>query len=199
MSAGKKHTLLIYNRTMRRVWQGAVILALLLFALWWFGRSFTSLYRPELDPIILGTAGYAAAFGLFAFFARRRGYVRAFDNYFLIATPFFRMKTSYKRVRGIRTVEFHRLFDLENLSWADERYVTPLIGETAVVVRLTDYPVGKAILHIFFHRYLISPRDNELVLLVPDWMALSLELDSRYNTYRQQIGDKMRKRALRGS
>ena len=186
MAAGKKHTLVIYNRTMDRLWPGVLVLGLELFGLWWFRGAWTSLYRPELDPLLMGAAGYTTALGLFAFLARRMGYVRAFDDFFLVASPFYRFKTSYQRIRGMRAADFHRLFDLEKMSWSEERYVRPMIGATAVVIRLTDYPVPTGLMGTFFHRYLVSPKDTELVLLVPKWMDLSVELDSRYNEYRQR-------------
>jgi hypothetical protein len=198
MAAGKKHTLVIYNRTMDRLWRGTIVLALELIVLWWFGKAFTSLYRPEIAPIMIGAAGYATAFGLFAFFVRNKGYVRAFDDYLLVATPFYRFKTSYKRIRGIRSVDFHRLFTVEDRPWAERRYSRPMIGETAVVVKLKKYPVSPNLINAFFHTYLINPGETELVLLVPDWMDLSVELDSRYNKYRQRQGNKARRRALRG-
>ncbi|HUF37465.1 MAG TPA: hypothetical protein VMN57_02990 [Anaerolineales bacterium] len=177
---------------MDRLWPGTLAFGLLLLTMWRFGEAFTDLYRPELAGLVLAAGVYATLLGLFALLARRMGYVRAFDRYLLIATPFFRFKTSYERLRGVRSVDFHRLFDLEDLSWAQERYIAPLIGSTAVVVRLTGYPVSTGVLGIFFQRYLISQKDTELVFVVPDWMGFSVELDSRYNKYRQARG--MRKR-----
>ena len=199
MNKGKKHTLLIYYRTMDRLWRGTSLLSLELFAIWWFGTAMTEFYRPQLDPLLFGAAGFAAALSLFAFLSRRMGYVRAFDNHILVATPFFRFKTSYKRIRGVQSAEFHRLFPLENLSWAEDRYIAPMVGETAVVIKLKDYPVSPKLLGLFFHRYLISPRGTELVLMVPDWMALSVELDSRYANYQQRMAARAKLRSLRAS
>lgn len=186
MAAGKKHTLIIYHRTMDRLWRPVLLLSFALFALWRFGSALTHLYRPQIGPLVLAAAVYTGGFGLFAWLARGRGYVRAFDDYLLIASPFFRFKTSFERFRGVRSVDFHRLFELRNLSWTEERYTAPMIGKTAVVVRLSRYPLSLGLLSAFFHRYLFSPKDTELVLLVHDWMGFSVELDSRYNDFRQR-------------
>ncbi len=188
----------MYDRTMDRLWRGTLLLGLGIFAVWWFGGNLTTYYRPQIDPILLGAAGFMTAFGIFAFLARKMGYVRVFDNYFLVATPFFRFKTSFKRVRDIRTAEFHRVFDLEGLRWAEDQYTGPLIGKTAVVVRLKSYPVSERILRMFFQHYMFSPQETELVLLVDDWMALSLEFDSRYTMYQQRVAQLARRRSLRG-
>ena len=185
MAAGKKHILVMYRRTMDRLWPGSLALGLLLLALWRYGSAFTDLYRPELNGLILVAGVYATGIGLFALLARRMGYVRAYDRFLLVATPFFRFKTSYQRLRGVRSVDIHRLFDLEDLSWTEERYVAPMIGSTAVVVKLTRYPISTGVLEKFFQKYLLSPQDTELVFVVPDWMSFSVELDSRYNEYRQ--------------
>lgn len=186
MTAGRKHPLIIYSRTMSRLWFLAMFFGLEMLALWKFKSAFSDTYRPELDLLLLFAGLYGCGLGLFALLGRRMSYIRAFDRYFLVATPLFRFKTSYRRVRGVRATDFHRLFELNHLSWAEERYTQTMIGRSAVVVNLVDYPVSPRLAGLFFHRYLFSPKGTELVLLVPDWMALSVELDSRYNDYRQR-------------
>jgi hypothetical protein len=111
--------------------------------------------------------------------------VRAFDRYLLIVSPFFRFKTSYKRLRGVRTTDFYRVFDVEKLSWAQERYLEPLIGSTVVAIRLSDFPLPPRLINLFFRNFLISQEGTEMVLMVPEWMSLSVELDSRYNDYNE--------------
>ena len=181
---------------MDRLWPGSLALGLLLLTLWRYGPAFTTFYRPGLSSLILAAGLYATFLGLFALFARRMGYVRAFDRYLLVATPFFRFKTSYKRLRGVRSVDFHRLFDLEGLSWAQERYIGPMIGETAVVVKLSKYPLSTGILENFLQKYYFSPQDTELVFIVPDWINFSVELDSRYNEFRENQGARKKARGF---
>jgi hypothetical protein len=187
---GKKHPLLLYRRTMDRVWGITLLLGGVLFALWWFGGAFTSLFRPQMETLVLAAAVIALGVGAFAFAARRLGYVQAHASYFLIATPFFRLKTSYRRVRGVRTMEFFRMFDVDNLNWAMESYVKPFVGESMVVVSVADYPMPPNLIKLFFPDFIMSPRDTEFALLVPDWMALSVELDSRLNEYRRRARKK---------
>lgn len=175
----------MYRHVLGRFWPWTFVLGLLLLAMWVYGPAFTSLYRPQLSGMILGAGGYALFFGLFALLSRRMGYVRAYDRFILVATPFFRFKTSYERLRGIRSVDFHRLFNLEGLAWTEMKFVEPMIGKTAIVVRLSGYPLSPKVLSYFFPRYLFSPQDTEFVFVVPDWMKFSGELDSRYNKYRE--------------
>lgn len=181
---------------MDRLWAITLLLGLALFALWYFGEAVTTYYRPELDFFFLFAAIYTTGLGLFALLARHMGYVRAFDSYLLVASPFFRFKTSYRRIRGISCTDFHRLYDLSDLSWTEERYVEPLIASTAVVVTLSDYPISPGVMGYFFTKYLVSPKDRALVFVVPDWMALSVELDSRYNEYRQRQRSRKQRRGF---
>ncbi len=199
-NAGKKHILLLYHRTMDRLWGITLVLGLVLVALWWFGGAFTDLLHPGNAALVLAAAGIALAVGVFAFLARRMGYVQAHADYFVLATPFFRLKTSYRRVRSIRTTEFFRLFDVDNLKWSEESYLKPFVGESTVVVGLTDYPVSPRVIKLFFPNYILSPKGTEYVLLVPEWMGLSVELDSRYNEYRQRNRRRQEKQGFqRGS
>jgi hypothetical protein len=193
---GKKHILLLYHRTMDRLWGITILLGLVLFALWRFEVGFTRLWRPELKGLVYTAAGIVTAIGLFAFFARRLGYVRAFGDYVLIATPFFRFRTSYRRVRSIRTTEFYRIFELENLSWREENYIKPFLGETAVILSLKDFPLPPGVLRLFLPKYFMSPKGVEIVLLVRDWMSLSVELDSRFSEFRQRVKLKKRNRGF---
>ena len=51
---GKRFPLLMYRRTMDRVWGITLILGLALLALWWYGSAFTALYRTGwVDTLIL--------------------------------------------------------------------------------------------------------------------------------------------------
>jgi hypothetical protein len=123
--------------------------------------------------------------GLFAFFARFFGFVQAHGSYFVIATPFIRMKTSYKRVIQVRSAEFSRLYPPTELSWAQRTYLEPFFGKTVVVVNLKSYPLSQGILRLFFPKQMFPPSSKGFILVVPKWMELSLELDSRISTWQQ--------------
>jgi len=112
--------------------------------------------------------------------------VQANADHLVIRTPFINLKTSYKRIIEVRSTEFHKLFNPEQFSWAERTYLDPFIGDTAVVVNLREYPMSPNFLKFFFSKFMFSPRDKGFVIMVPDWMAFSLELDSRYSTYQQK-------------
>lgn len=170
---------------MDRLWGISLLFGLVLFALWWFGRGFTLFFRSEIELLIQVSAVFVTTVAIFAFFARRMGYVRAYSDYLLIATPFFRFKTSYRRVHEVRTIEYHNLLKTEKLSWTENSYLKPFLGETSVVVRLRAFPLSPVLLKLMLPKQMIDSETTSLILLVSDWMALSLEIDSRYNIWRQ--------------
>ncbi len=181
---GKRHPFLMYKRTMDRTWGITLLLGMLLLAVWWFGRSYTQFFRFSIENVILFGAIISLAIGIFAFFARFMCYVQAKQDHLLIATPFVRLKTSYRRVVEIRSIEFYRLYSPKNLSWSERTYLDPLFARTAVVVNLKSFPVSRLVLRLFFPKYLLSPQHRGFILVVPDWMTLSTELDSRYSAWR---------------
>jgi hypothetical protein len=184
---GKRHPLLMYRRTMDRLWGITLLLGLVLLGLWWYGNAFTSLYRTGwVDMMIL--IAWVVCFGTsaVAFLGRHLSYVQANADHLVIRTPFIKLNTSYKRIIETRTTEFHKLFEPEQFSWAERTYLDPFIGDTAVVIHLRDYPLSPKILRFFFPKFIFSPRETGYVIMVPDWMAFSLEMDSRFSTYLQK-------------
>lgn len=184
---GKRYPFLMYRRMMDRVWGITLLLGLALLGLWWYGSAFTELYRGGwVDTMIMVSWIVALGVSAIAFFGRFLSYVQANVDHFVIRTPFFKLKVSYKRIIEVRSTEFHKLFDAENFSWAERTYLDPFIGDTAVVINLREYPISPDILKFFFPKFIFSPRDKGFVIMVPDWMAFSLDLDSRYSSYQQK-------------
>ena len=56
---------------------------------------------------------------------------------------------------------------------------------TVVVVELISYPLNRGMLRLFLPKLMFSKGMPGLVFLVPDWMALSTELDSLQGTWVQ--------------
>ncbi|MCB9134923.1 MAG: hypothetical protein H6636_05830 [Anaerolineales bacterium] len=184
---GKRYPFLMYRRTMDRLWGITLILGLAILALWWFGSGFTLLYRSGwVDTLILIAWLVSLGISALAFFGRYLSYVQPNADHLLIRTPFIKLRVSYKRIIEVRSSDFHKIFDPETFSWAEVNYLDPFIGDTAVVVNLREYPLSRDFLKFFFPKHFFSPRDKGFIIMVPDWMAFSLELDSRYSSYQQK-------------
>jgi hypothetical protein len=185
-SAGGRHPLLFYRRTMSRLWKATLLLGILLAA---------ALGFLSLEPtVILGLDGtswlviatvVALAISLFAFFARWMAYVQAQANSLKIVTPFLRFHISYKRMRSIRPSLTQQLFPPEKSSWSERSYLTPFYGKTALVVEMKGFPINPALLKLFLPDVMFTRNTTGMVLMVADWMQLSTEIDSFRGTWMQ--------------
>ncbi len=183
--AGKRHPLLIYRRTMDRALAAAVLLGILIVVAWgwiYFGEP----QRMATISIWLIAGGIVALiFAVFAFLARWMAYVQARSDHLRVVTPFLNLKVSYRRVRSVHPADFNQLFPPNQASWSQRNYLEPFFGMTVVVVELSSYPLKRAMLRLFLPKQMFSNGMPGLVFLVPDWMALSTELDSLQGTWVQ--------------
>ena len=183
--AGKRHPLLLYRRTMDRALAAAVLLGILIVVAWgwiYFGEP----QRMATISIWLIAGGIVALiFAVFAFLARWMAYVQARSDHLRVVTPFLNLKVSYRRVRSVHPADFNQLLPPNQTSWSQRNYLEPFFGMTVVVVELSSYPLNRGMLRLFLPKLMFSKGMPGLVFLVPDWMALSTELDSLQGTWVQ--------------
>jgi hypothetical protein len=103
-----------------------------------------------------------------------------------VATPFIRLKISFRRIRTTHPLEFHQLFPLSKAGWAERRLLEPFYGKTVLAVGLSEFPIRQSVLRLFLPRVMFSTQTKGLVLLVKDWMALSTELESYMGVWLQK-------------
>jgi hypothetical protein len=205
---GSRHPLLLYTRVMDRLWRYTLALGMLLLAVWgyswWTGEALlhAQYYRPvvlpgEVDLLLLAGAVMALGFSLFAFFARRMAYVQPRRDHIRLVTPFLRTNISYRRILSTHPSEFAQIFPPKDASWAQRRLLEPFYGKTAVVLELSGFPMPPAALRLFLAPQMFYRRSKGLVLLVPDWMAFSTEIDSLMGAWQQL--EKQKHRPLPGA
>lgn len=187
---GNRHTILLYKRVMDRMWTATLLLGILLLGLWgWGWFSPAVLIEAQNSFWLLAGSGMLLGFTLFAFFGRNMAYVQARPNHLRLVTPFLRTNISYKRMRSVHPANFQQLYPPSEASWAERRLLEPFYGKTAVVIDLNDYPLPPFFLRFFLAPQMFSKSNKGLVLLVPDWMAFSTEIDTfraRQTTTRRQ-------------
>ena len=185
--AGSRHTLLLYKRVMDRLWKYTLVLGLLLFAIWfwtwWFGPS---VLNGHQDVWLMLGAIVVLAFTLFAFFARRMAYVQPRRDHVRLVTPFLRTNISYRRLVSTHPADFTQVFPPKDASWAQRRLFEPFYGMTVVVLELSAFPLPPALLRLFLAPQMFYRRAKGFIFLVPDWMALSTELDSLMGAWQQE-------------
>jgi len=178
-STGKRHPLLFYRRAMDRLWVATLFLGIILGGVWvWFWMSDTPLITPGNETWILAGSVAALGFTVFAYIARRAAYVQPRRDHLRLVTPFLRMNISYRRIRSVHPASFQQLFPPGKASWAQRSFLEPFYGRTAVVIELTSYPMSPGLLRFFLAPQMFSPQSTGFVILVPDWMEFSTELDT---------------------
>lgn len=192
---GKRHTLLFFRRTLDRMWTSSFTIGLLLGAVWAWGRFFSlPLVVIQDDFWLLLGAALALVIAGYAFLARHLAYVQACNTHLVIVTPFLRLNVSYRRFQAVRTVLMQQLFSKSEASWSQRAYLEPFYGKTAIVIDLSGYPLKPALLRLFWPDLMLSRRSPGLVLLVPDWMRFSTELDTYQGVWLQAQGKQAKTR-----
>jgi hypothetical protein len=186
---GIRHPLLLYRRTMDRVGEYTLILAIFTgVAGGWPLLKETFIWGINSNVWLLGIALLSFGISVFAYLTRLVTYVQATDSTLNVITPFIRLKISYRRIQSFHPVLVQQLFPPEQLSWAQRSYLSAFNGKTAILVELRGYPIDPAILRLFWSAQMFSPQSTGLVILVSDWMKLSTELDSSYGSWLQLQG-----------
>jgi hypothetical protein len=169
----------MYTRMMDRWWPAVFALALGLFALAWALHS----YFPEPASYwrwmtIAALGGLSLFFSFLLFLVRKAAFVQARSDYLLLATPFLRLKISYKRIRRATSATMAGLFPPSSVSDWRREIIEPLGSRSAVVVELNGYPISQAALRYFLSPFFFKDKTPHFVLLVDDWMRFSAELES---------------------
>ncbi|MGW8249002.1 MAG: hypothetical protein ACWGO1_00040 [Anaerolineales bacterium] len=196
--SGKRHRLLLYRRTMDRLWVPTLVLGIVLGAIWlWTWFSETPIVESENEIWLLAGAAVAISFSVFAFLARRAAYVQPRHDHLRLVTPFLRLNISYRRIRSVHPAAFQQLFPPGKAGWSQRRFLEPFYGRTAVVVELVSFPMSPVLLRLFLSPQMFSPQSTGFVFVVPDWMPFSTEVDT-YRSAWMQAQKRRQSKARRG-
>jgi len=196
--SGDRHPLLFYRRTIDRVWKASLALGVVFGVVVWFDLIYeVSILGISSKLWLLAVCTLAFALSVFGYWARYFAYVKVFPNYFKVATPFLRFRISYRRMRSVYPVLVQQLFPKEESSWSERNYLEPFYGKTALVMELKGFPLNPVLLRLFLPAQMFSPRTTGFVIIVPDWMKLSTELDSFHGTWLQRESLRRRKAHLK--
>ncbi len=158
--------------------------------LWWSVPQTAQLEQryPFLGFII---SGVGLVIVIYTFLARR-AHVSCHKSNFVIHTPFYPIAFSYQRVEMVRPTEFKSIFPPENEKNSRRRLYKNIWGKTVIVINVKGYPFPKWWLRLWFHPYLMHPRETALVLPVEDWMGLSRSLEALRSNWLE--GQRQRRR-----
>lgn len=171
---------------MDRVFSLTILLSivLLIFGIW--NEFFYGDLLSE-NQLIWLVAGFlvAVAIGFFALSSRWMSYAQAHSEYLRIVTPFLKLKISYRRILRIHPSLIQQIFSKDSAGWSEKRFLNPFYGKTAIVIEVRKYPLNPAVLRFFLPCFMFNPKTPGFVLVVPDWMNLSTEIDTLYGVWLQ--------------
>ena len=145
-----RYPLLLYRRTMDRVWKNTLFLGLILLATWALPLiEETSLGWISSKDLLLAAAVVVLALAVFALLARTVAYVKVNDDHLRLVTPFLRLNISFRRMRSAHPVLMQQLFPPQSAKWAQRRFLEPFYGKTVIVIELKGYPISPALLRFF--------------------------------------------------
>jgi hypothetical protein len=167
------------------LWLGLIPLAnvgLLWGAQWYFTNPADNplpLLPEETAIILLAVSAVAFIFTVALIVARKMAFAQLFADHMLLATPFMRLKISYKRILNTTTSQVGILFPPKSMSGNDREIIGPISGNTAIVVHLTSYPMSRSSMRMFLSPLFFYDQTPHFVLIVDDWMKFSAEMESR--------------------
>jgi hypothetical protein len=181
---GRRHSLLLYKRSLDQKWMPIFPIGLIIAAGVWFSGKYWSgigYIPPVPDPydiILIVIALIIFAYTGFALLTRGMAYVQPRADHIRLVTPFLTIKISYRRVRRVLTSNMTRIFPPEKVKGSLRKLLSPYYDHTAIILELKGYPISPALLRFVLGSYIFHPETEGLVFMVPDWMALSTEIDS---------------------
>ena len=179
----KRHPLIIYRRLFEAWRLPALLIALGSGALAWAAP-------PPLDTMALRLALLAACMvaGLlyiYTVLGPRLSYVQCKPNHLLVSTPLYKLAVSYRRIHTTRPVRFAPA----DLHWSRQWLAQPYRGLTVLAVDLNGYPVSRRFLRLWLNEFVLPPDLLGLLLVTPDWMALSLDIESHRTSWKTHRKD----------
>jgi uncharacterized membrane protein SirB2 len=196
---GHRYILLVYRQAMDRLWHITLPFAIIMLVFhqvtgrYWPLVGFLPAIPSPYDAILFITGIITLVFTLFAWVARSMAYIQARENHLRLVTPFLVVKISYRRVRSIHPSNLVQLFPPQEQRGTQRRNLERFYGMTALVMELYGYPMSPRTLRLVLGSAIMAPETTGFVLLVPDWMALSTEIESFMGTWRQAQSQARRK------
>lgn len=176
--SGKRHPLLMYRRTLDRLWPSLFLAGAILLLLGIYVRFAQTPLEKEEAAWLMISGALLLILSFFFILLRYAAYVQPRPDHLRFVTPFLQMRISYRRIRSSHAAEIGALFPPQRISGSLRSFLEPFYGNTAVVLEMNGYPIPKPILRLFLSKAMFHPQQEALVLLVPDWIAFSAELDS---------------------
>jgi hypothetical protein len=173
---GKRYPLVIYTHMIDRWWPAILALGTALLALAWGVYSWG--FEQWRWMTFASIGGLTLLMGLLSWILRKAAYVQPYSDHLLLATPFLRLKISYKRFLRTSSANIGTLFPPSSISKWQVEIVQPIAKMTASVIDLRGFPMSPFALRLFLSPLFFKDKTPHIVILVDDWMKFSSDLES---------------------
>lgn len=175
----KRFPLSMYRQILRRQRAPAFLLGFLLVLLGiltWF--QWISWPQPPLERWLLSAGSLSLMYWLYSLLAPIAAYVQPRPDRIRIQIPFYRLNISYRRIRNTRPVDLSKTFPAKMTPPGFRRIMRHFYGMTALGLDLTSWPLPRWLLSILLGRMMLAPDQPGLILITPDWIELSKQIES---------------------
>ncbi|TFH37567.1 MAG: hypothetical protein E4G99_02295 [Anaerolineales bacterium] len=187
----KRYRLSLYRQILRRHRILVFLLAIFLSILGLLsGLRWVSWPQAEASRWFLGASALATLYWFFSMLGPALAHVQPRQDHLRLQTPFYRLNISYRRIRNTRPVDIAQTFPREMIPRGFQRSMRHFYGRTALAVDLSSWPLPRRLLIFLLGKMILAPDRPGFILITPDWMALSHELE----TMMSEWGEDQRKR-----
>ncbi len=180
-----RYRLLIYERRVARYRLPSFIFAVVQLGLWYAAYAGYIDWPPEMDERYLLVGG-VVTFLLWLFFlmAPARAYVQPKTDHIFLSTPFVRVVVPYRLIFNVTAMRLSDILGKSMVGKLERALRMPPERMQALRIDLVRYPRSWLLLRRFFGRLIVTPGKPGLILVVQDWMGLSVQIDSRLDAWR---------------
>lgn len=183
---GDRYPLLLYRHLISRYRLPSLLLAVFLLGTAALQQQeIITMPRDDSFGWLFSGGVVAMAVWLMTLVAPGFSYIQPRADHLRVQTPIYRLKISYRRIHGTRPVEVGKVYFRGTPKRRELKALQPFLGETALMLDLIGWPLSPIAMRLFLHRYMLSPDQPGLVLMVREWMTLSKQLSSFIDRYQE--------------
>ncbi len=179
-----KHQLLIFEQLSRQLRT-----KLLLVWIFLLGLLIVNLIVPFLGSFVIGlwiTIPLVLLWWAYYAFVVPRAWIEVKGKHLLVKLPMQEIRISYGRIDNIIATKMSEHFGFDELSGREQAILAPYFKQTCAMMKLTSAPpkLNKKSLPWYF----FTPHDKGILLIVPNWMALSRQIETARTRWQEKRG-----------
>ena len=179
--------LLFYERLLARHRGWTFLLTVIQLGLWYAVSQGLVAWPILTNEYWLFAGGLVTfVFWLFSWIAPRLAFVQPLSDRLRLQTPFYHFEISYEDILSIVPVQLSDVLSRSQLRIAKRLLLSAPSQIQSLRLDLKAFPHSLIKVRTFFGRMLIITEPPGMILVVEEWMALSVQLSSRLDVWRAE-------------